>query len=152
MQCVHILGKNSKRRIFMRTKTYTQMSKYETFSDRFDYLKLDGVVGNSTFGFDRHINQRFYKSTEWKQIRNYVIVRDNGCDLGVLGFDIHADILVHHINEVGVDDIIHGEEWILNPEYLITTTHNTHNAIHYGDASLLSKPFTPRAAGDTSLW
>ena len=136
----------------MITRTYSELERFKTFEERFEYLKLGGQVGQSTFGFDRHINQRFYQSPEWKQIRNYVIVRDNGCDLGILGYEIHTDILVHHINVLGVDDLIHGEDWVLDPEYLITTTKMTHNAIHYGDSSLLPKPTKERSPGDTKLW
>lgn len=133
-------------------KTYRELIRYETFEDRFEYLSLKGVVGEQTFGFDREINQRFYKSVEWSQIRDYVIVRDNACDLGVAGHDIFGDILIHHINPMTVEDIVHGEDWILNPEYLITTTHRTHNAIHYGNASLLPRAYVERSPGDTKLW
>lgn len=136
----------------MKTRTYSELLQYDTFEDRFDYLCLGGTVGRSTFGFDRYINQGFYRSAQWKQIRNYVIVRDEGCDLGVLGYEIHTNLLVHHINPMISDDIVHGEEWILDPEFLITTTHDTHNAIHYGDRSLLAQPFVERARGDTKLW
>lgn len=136
----------------MRPKTYTELSRYVTFEDRYAYLRLDGEVGRSTFGFDRYINQQFYTSDEWRTIRNYVIVRDNGCDLGADDRLINGAVLVHHMNPMSVDDIISHSSWILDPEYLISTTHNTHNAIHYGDASLLMKPFVPRAPGDTKLW
>lgn len=134
------------------TKTYTELSRLHTFEDRFEYLRLHGDVGRATFGFDRHINQKFYKSREWKSSRDFVITRDDGCDLGISGYEIYADILVHHINPMVVDDIIHGEEWIFDPNYLITTTHETHNAIHYSDASLLPKIVVSRRAGDTKLW
>lgn len=136
----------------MKFRTYTELEKLSTFDERFEYLKLNGSVGQSTFGFDRYINQQFYRSSEWKQIRNYVIVRDNGCDLGIIGHEIHQDLLVHHINPLGVDDIIHREDTILDPEYLITTTHRTHNAIHYGDRSLLPKIVPERKPEDTRLW
>lgn len=136
----------------MIKKTYNQLKRLKTFEDRFEYLKLGGGVGESTFGFDRHINQKFYKSHEWQQVREYVIVRDNGCDLGVDGYEIHTQLLIHHINPMVSEDIIHSETWITNPEYLITTTHNTHNAIHYGDSSLLIMPTKPRTPGDTKLW
>lgn len=105
-----------------------------------------------TFGFDRWVNQRFYRSTEWKQIRHAVIVRDNGCDLGIDGYDIHSRLVIHHMNPMVAGDIIHGDESILDPEYLITTTHNTHNAIHYGDERLLPRPLVERRPGDTQLW
>lgn len=142
----------AKKCIVMKTRSYSELRRLETFEDRYEYLKLEGHVGHSTFGFDRWINQEFYSSWEWKRIRQYVIVRDNGCDLGILGYEIYGNLLVHHINPMEADDIIHGEEWILNPEYLITTTHDTHNAIHYGDKRLLKKPYVARSVGDTRLW
>jgi hypothetical protein len=113
---------------------------------------LHGRVGAATFGFDRYINQRFYASYEWKRARDQVIYRDNGCDLGVPGYEIFGSLLIHHINPMEADDIIHGEEWIFDPEYLITTTNKTHNAIHYSDMSLINKPFVDRKPGDTKLW
>lgn len=124
----------------------------DTFEGRFEYLMLGGQVGDITFGFDRWINQEFYRSREWQDVRNFVIYRDQGCDLGIPGYEIHTEILVHHMNPMSSNDIIHGEEWILDPEFLITTTKDTHNAIHYGDTSKLRKPFTPRTPGDTKLW
>ena len=133
-------------------RRYSELSRLNTFEDRFEYLRLGGEVGRSTFGFDRHINQKFYRSTEWRQLRDFVIVRDSGCDLGILGYEIVEGALIHHINPMVVDDIVHGNDWILNPEFLITTTHNTHNAIHYGDASLLPKVVISRHPGDTKLW
>lgn len=136
----------------MTIRTYSEMNKHQSFEDRFEYLRLDGAVGVATFGFDRHINQKFYKSFEWKRVRDYVITRDEGCDLGVIGYEIHAGILIHHMNPMQVEDIIHGDDWIINPENLITTTQRTHNAIHYGDASLLPKTVVSRQVGDTKLW
>lgn len=135
-----------------RVRTYSELSRLHTFDERYQYLKLSGVVGESTFGFDRWINQEFYRSRQWKSIRDYVIVRDNGCDLGVPGFEIHRGLLVHHMNPVSVDDIMHGDEWILDPNFLITTSHRTHNAIHYGDESLLPREPIVRKLGDTKLW
>jgi hypothetical protein len=134
------------------TKTYSELRWLTTFDERFQYLLLGGQVGRSTFGFDRYINQKFYASRQWKTARDQVIVRDNGCDLGVTGCEIHTGILIHHINPVSVDDILHGEDWIFNPEYLITTTHNTHNAIHYGTDKLIPKTVVTRLPGDTKLW
>lgn len=134
------------------TRTYAELSRIDSFEDRFEYLMLGGQVGYTTFGFDRHINQAFYTSTEWKSVRREVILRDNGCDLGVIGHEIQGAPLVHHINPIDVEDVIHSRDWIFNPEFLITTTHNTHNAIHYGDRSLLPKPFVDRRPGDTRLW
>jgi len=135
-----------------KIRKYSELRKLETFDERFDYLKLNGDVGRSTFGFDRYINQKFYTSYEWKAVRNRVIFRDDGCDLGVPGYEIHGGILIHHINPMSVDDIVHGEEWIFNPEYLITTTQNTHNSIHYGNYSNLPKVVTARNPRDTKLW
>lgn len=133
-------------------KTYSELCRYETFEERYDYLRIGGSVGASTFGFDRYINQSFYCSREWKNVRNEVIIRDNGCDLGIEGYEIHDGLLVHHINPITANDILHSEEIVLNPEYLITTTMLTHNAIHYGDKSLLRKPYVPRSKNDTKLW
>lgn len=136
----------------MRSRSYRELRNIETFEDRFRYLALRGEIGVSTFGYDRWLNQRFYTSREWRQLRDHVIVRDDGCDLGVPGYEIHDKILVHHMNPVIVDDIVAGEEDILNPDFLITTTHRTHNAIHYGDESLLPRKYVPRERGDTRLW
>ena len=136
----------------MRTRTYSELRRFTTFEERFDYLVLHGEVGRSTFGFDRWINQHFYRSREWKQARDYVVYRDNACDLGIAGYEIHADLLVHHLNPITADDLIRGEEWVLDPEFLITTTHRTHNAIHYGDKSLLPQVVIERRPGDTRLW
>lgn len=136
----------------MKIRTYSELERLVTFEERFDYLVLGGSVGRSTFGFDRYINQQFYRSSKWKQARDYVIVRDQGCDLGVPGYEIHHSILIHHINPMTVDDVLHGEDWIIDPEYLITTTHNTHNALHYGAENLLPKTVVAREPGDTRLW
>lgn len=136
----------------MMTRTYLEMVRFDSFEERFEYLKLGGGVGRSTFGFDRYINQQFYASREWKDIRNYVILRDNGCDLGVEGYEIHDSPLIHHINPMVPEDIVHGETWILDPEFLITTTHNTHNAIHYGGESRMPKVVAERVPNDTKLW
>ena len=134
------------------TRRYSELRRLETFEDRFEYLKLGGSVGHSTFGFERYINQSFYTSRLWKQARDAVILRDNGCDLGVPGYEIRGNILIHHINPMVADDILHAEEWITHPDFLITTTHSTHNAIHYGDKSLLIPPYSERKPGDTQLW
>lgn len=136
----------------MRTRTYSELRRYEAFEDRFEYLRLDGVVGKDTFGFDRWLNQRFYRSREWQDARQTVILRDQGCDLGVEGYEITAHLLIHHLNPLTMKDITNGESWILDPEFLITTTHRTHNAIHYGNATLLAKPYIERRRGDTTLW
>lgn len=136
----------------MRIKSYSELLRIDDFEERFKYLALKGEVGRSTFGFDRHINQQFYRSTQWRQIRQHVIARDRGLDLGVEGYEIYDQILIHHMNPLIAEDIMHGDPSILDPEFLITTTHKTHNAIHYGDERLLSKPLVARRSGDTRLW
>lgn len=136
----------------MRIRTYSELSKLKTFEERFRYLALRGEVGNATFGFDRYINQMFYASAEWKRTRQEVILRDNGCDLGVEGYEIHDRLYVHHMNPMEPEDVFDGNLSILDPEFLITTTHTTHNAIHYGDERQLPKKFVERKRGDTKLW
>ena len=134
-------------------RTYSELIQHSSFEDRFEYLSLHGHVGRSTFGFDRYLNQRFYTSLEWKTLRRHIILRDDGRDLGVEGYEIQGRLLIHHINPVTAKDINeHNIELILDPEFLITTTHRTHNAIHYGDKSLLYQPFVQRQRGDTKLW
>lgn len=133
-------------------RTYSELIKLKTFKDRFEYLKLDGIVGEETFGFDRYMNQIFYKSREWTSVRRAVIIRDNGCDLGVEGYEIHGKILIHHMNPINLSDIVHKTDELLNPDYLITTVLSTHNAIHYGDASLLPALPVERRANDTCPW
>jgi hypothetical protein len=135
-----------------KVRRYSELIQLETFEERFEYLALRGEVGQSTFGFDRWINQQFYSSRQWRSIRRDVIVRDDSCDLGVPGYDIHRELFVHHMNPLEEKDIVHGTRRALDPEFLICVTHRTHNAIHYGDASLLAKPFSPRRSGDTKLW
>lgn len=134
-------------------RTYSELSKLKTFRERYEYLKLDGTVGEETFGFDRYINQMFYKSEEWKRIRNYVITRDNGCDLGIQDRKIiDSVILVHHMNPITKEDIINKNEILLDPEYLITTIKPTHDAIHYGDENLLAEDLVIRSKNDTCPW
>lgn len=133
-------------------RTYTELSRLTSFEDRYRYLQLNGSVAKGTFGFDRYINQKFYRSSEWKSVRDQVIVRDNGCDLGVEGYEIHGRIYIHHMNPIMLQDIETRSEFLLNPEYLITTTHATHNAIHYGDEDLLILPPTERSKNDTCPW
>lgn len=134
-------------------RTYSELSKLKTFRERYEYLKLDGTVGEETFGFDRYINQMFYKSEEWKRIRNYVITRDNGCDLGIQDRKIvDSVILVHHMNPITKEDIFNKNEILLDPEYLITTIKPTHDAIHYGDESLLAEDLVIRSKNDTCPW
>lgn len=136
----------------MIIRTYSALQRFETLEERFRYLALRGRVGDSTFGYDRYINQQFYTSSQWRHVRHHVIARDLGCDLGVEGYEIHHRPIIHHMNPMTVGDIVHGDEDILDPEFLITTTHQTHNAIHYGDERLLPKPFVERRPGDTKLW
>jgi len=136
----------------MRVRRYSELRRLEGFEDRFNYLSLRGEVGQATFGFDRWINQAFYRSAEWRHVREQVIFRDAACDLGVPGYDIRSQLMVHHMNPMTIEDVEDGRGWILDPEFLITTTHRTHNAIHYGDASLLVKPPVERRPGDTKLW
>lgn len=133
-------------------KTYSELIQIPTFEERFEYLKLDGSVGEDTFGFDRWMNQIFYRSPEWKKIRDEVIIRDNGCDLAMPGHEIYGRILIHHMNPISVDDIERRTDLLLNPEYLISTLHRTHNAIHYGDKSLLPQGLIVRTPNDTCPW
>lgn len=133
-------------------RTYSELSRLQTFRERFEYLRLDGIVGAETFGFDRYLNQVFYNSDEWKAVRKTVIIRDNGCDLGMDGYDIHGKIIVHHMNPFSIDDILHRKEELLDPEFLISTVLNTHNAIHYGDESLLPSAPIVRTRNDTCPW
>lgn len=135
-----------------KSRTYNELRQLETFEERFFYLALRGRSGERTFGFDRWINQRFYRSREWKSVREQVIVRDHGCDLGVLGYEIHSGLLVHHMNPISMDDLEHGEDWIIDPRFLITTSLRTHSAIHYGDEALLPRGPVVREYGDTQLW
>ena len=136
----------------MNIKRYSELILLPTFEERYKYLQLNGVIGDETFGFDRYINQMFYRSQEWKQVRDYVIVRDNGCDLGVKGHEIRGKILIHHMNPIGIKDIQQVNKFLLDPEYLITTMLSTHNAIHYGDESLLVKDPIERSKNDTCPW
>lgn len=133
-------------------RTYAVLRRLRTFEERYLYLRLHADVGEATFGFDRHINQQFYRSREWKQVRHEVIIRDQGCDLGIEGHEIHGTLLIHHMNPMLIDDIRHGDGIILDPNFLITTSHRTHNAIHYGDESQLPRELVERRAGDTRLW
>ena len=133
-------------------KTYSELITIPTFEERFEYLKLDGQVGVETFGFNRYLNQAFYKSDEWLSIRDYVITRDNGCDLGMEGYEIYGRILIHHINPITKDDIIQRSKILLDPENLITTVKRTHDAIHYGDSNLLIKAPIERRKNDTCPW
>lgn len=135
-----------------QNRSYSEMIQRSTFLERYEYLALRGQVGCETFGFNRWINQRFYTSREWRSLRHEIVLRDNGCDLAVEGHDIHSRLIVHHLNPLTEDDLMRGTTRALDPENLICTTHDTHNAIHYGDASLLARPYVPRQPGDTRLW
>ena len=136
----------------MSIKTYSELILLPTFEERFKYLQLNGRVGDDTFGFDRYINQKFYRSAEWKRIRDLVIMRDNGCDLALEGYEIYGRILIHHMNPITVKDVELSTEYLMNPEYLICVTHNTHNAIHYGDDKLINKGPVVRTKNDTCPW
>ena len=133
-------------------RTYSELIRLPTFIDRFRYLKLDGTVGADTFGYDRYLNQGFYHSGEWRRIRDYVITRDFGRDLGLEGYEIFGKIYIHHMNPISVKDVIHSSEYLSNPEFLICTTQNTHNAIHYSDESLLITEPKERTPFDTCPW
>lgn len=134
------------------TRSYSDLKELRTLEDRFNYLKLSGQVGKQTFGWDRYFNQRFYHSSEWRRVRHFVIARDEGCDLGVPGFEIGDKILIHHMNPMWIDDLRHQNPEILDPEFLICTSSITHQAIHYGDASMLPIEPIKRQPGDTRLW
>jgi hypothetical protein len=123
-----------------------------SFEERYQYLKLNGVVGDSTFGYDRILNQLLYRSDRWKKTRDGIIIRDNGCDLGIEDYEIHDKIYVHHMNPITIEDVENDRDEIYDPEYLICTSFNTHNAIHYGDESLLPKPPIERRMNDTCPW
>lgn len=134
-------------------KTYSELILLPTFEERFNYLKLDGIVADSTFGFDRYLNQNFYRSKEWRKLRDEIIVRDCGCDLGIEDFPIYGKILIHHMNPISAKDILDLTDYLLNPEYLICTTYETHNAIHYGDPTQIPyKNFVERTPNDTCPW
>ena len=133
-------------------RTYSELITIQTYEERFKYLQLNGFVGEETFGFDRYLNQNFYRSKEWKRIRDQIIVRDMGCDLGILDREIYGNIIIHHMNPITTDDIYQVSDYLTNPEYLICTTLRTHNAIHYGDESLLITAPIERQPNDTSPW
>ena len=138
----------------MRTiRTYSELITLPTFKDRYEYLKLNGKIGEETFGFDRYINQQLYqRSQKWKSVRDKVIIRDNGCDLSMEGYEIWGKIIIHHMNPITIEDIERESDFVFNPEYLISTSLNTHNAIHYGDENLLIKAPIERTKYDTCPW
>lgn len=134
-------------------RTYSDLIKLPTFKQRYEYLKLGGVVGEDTFGFDRYLNQIFYKSKEWLELRDEIIIRDHGCDLGLEGYEINERILIHHMNPITKNDILDRTDFLLNPEYLISTIKRTHDAIHYGDyESLIDNVVIERYENDTCPW
>ena len=136
----------------MSERTYSKLRRLDTFEERFDYLSLTGAVADRTFGGERWMNQDFYRSYEWKHVRQVVIARDLGCDLGVEGYEIFDKVIIHHMNPMSRDQVANGDPVIIDPEFLITVTHNTHNAIHYGDKSKLPYVMVERTPGDTRLW
>lgn len=133
-------------------RTYDELITFPTFEERYEYLRIAGGVGIETFGFDRYLNQRFYKSREWQNLRQRIIARDLGLDLGCEGREIYTKLLIHHMNPLTEEDIVNGTSLLLDPQNLITTCHTTHNAIHFGDSSILMKDYVPRKPGDTTLW
>lgn len=134
-------------------KTYSELIQLPTFKERFGYLKLSGSVGKATFGYDRYLNQNFYKSHEWKSLRNRIIVRDNGCEMGLDDYEIKGRIFIHHMNPIVDDDIVNVSDYLMNPEYLICVSHDVHNAIHYGNDDILRvKDYIPRRPNDTCPW
>lgn len=136
----------------MNTKTYSELIKIPTYEERFQYLQLKGAVGKDTFGYDRYLNQILYNSPEWKRLRNRIIIRDNGCDLGCEGYEIYGRVLIHHLNPITVEDVVSRNPIVFDPENLICVSHNTHNAIHYGDESLLILAPVERTKNDTCPW
>lgn len=133
-------------------RCYSDLRRIDGLRERFHYLQLRSSVGLETFGFDRWMNQQFYTSAQWRQLRYHVIARDGGCDLGVEGYGIRDRIIIHHMNPITIQNLVHGDESVLDPEFLICVSHQTHNAIHYGDENLLPVPYIPRKPGDTKLW
>lgn len=136
----------------MSIKTYSELITIPTFEERFEYLQLKGSVGKDTFGYDRHLNQVLYRSPEWKRLRNQIIIRDCGCDLACEGYDIHSKVLIHHLNPITVDDVLARSRKVFDPDNLVCVSHNTHNAIHYGDVDLLVTGPIIRTKNDTCPW
>lgn len=138
----------------MIIRTYSELITLPTFEERYEYLRIGGRVGEETFGFDRYLNQAFYKTDEWLAVRDFVIVRDHGCDLGMEDREIPegVKILVHHMNPITIEDIVNKSEYLLDPEYLISTVDNTHKAIHYGNRNILVTAPIERSKFDTCPW
>ncbi len=133
-------------------KSYQELITFDTFDDRFDYLKLNGLVGEDTFGYHRYLNQTLYRSPEWKRLRRDIIIRDNGCDLGLRGYEINSNILIHHINPITIDNIKNRDYMVFDVNNLICVSHETHNAIHYSNENLLFKTPIERTPNDTCPW
>ena len=144
--------RKTKKMMSMKIRTYSELITLNTFEERFRYLKLTACVGDETFGFDRYLNQQFYHSAEWKSLRNEIIIRDNACDLGILDRELNKRIIIHHMNPITKNDLIHQSDYLLNPEYLICVSHKTHQAIHYGDESILDDGVVERSKNDTCPW
>ena len=136
----------------MSSKSYSEMIMLPTFEERFNYLKLGGKIGEETFGFSRYINQEFYHLKEWKAFRDKVIIRDNGCDLAMSGYDILGKIIIHHINPITYEDIVNRHECVFDMNNVITTQLATHNAIHYGDDKIFINKYAQRYKNDTCPW
>lgn len=136
----------------MMNKSYLELIQIPTFQERYEYLKIGGRIGEETFGFDRHLNQTLYRSSEWKHFRRQIIIRDKGCDLGCEGYELYDKILIHHINPITIDDVLNRASCIFDPNNVICTSLNTHNAIHYGDSELLVTEPIERTKNDTCPW
>ena len=136
----------------MSIRTYSELITIPTFEERFEYLQLKGSVGKDTFGYDRYLNQVLYRSPEWKRLRNQIIIRDGGCDLACDGYDIYGKVLIHHLNPITVEDVLARSRKVFDPDNLVCVTHNTHNAIHYGDSDLLVTGVITRTKNDTCPW
>ena len=136
----------------MSIKTYSELITIPTFEERFEYLQLKGSVGKDTFGYDRYLNQVLYRSPEWKRLRNQIIIRDSGCDLACDGYDIHFKVFIHHLNPITVEDVLARSRKVFDPDNLVCVSHNTHNAIHYGDVDLLATGPIIRTKNDTCPW
>ena len=136
----------------MSIKTYSELITIPTFEERFEYLRLKGSVGKDTFGYDRYLNQVLYRSPEWKRLRNQIIIRDDGCDLACDGYDVYGRVLIHHLNPITVEDVLARSRKVFDPDNLVCVSHNTHNAIHYGDVDLLVTGPITRTKNDTCPW
>ena len=136
----------------MSIRTYSELITIQTFEERFEYLQLKGSIGKDTFGYDRYLNQVLYRSPEWKRLRNQIIIRDCGCDLACDGYDIYGKVLIHHLNPITVEDVIARSRKVFDPDNLVCVSHNTHNAIHYGDVDLLVTGPIIRTKNDTCPW